>query len=273
MRFVLTILLWLVTTIALAVTVPVVWAQRSIIDVDGYAALAQSAARDGELQDAVASELTTQVVTNSRASESAVRRVATVYTASPSFPGQFAQANRIAHRWLFTNSVGQTPNGWVIDLAPMLSDTSFAQMLNTLNVEVPSEVTVPVTATGNLAPGQLRALATWGPWVSIGCAVLTAILALLTLASARRRGKAVAALGVCALIVGGGGWAALEVARGRLNDALNHTTGDVRRIAEVMVAQAENSLHQWLNLTLAAGGALVVFGVIVTIIGGLRQRA
>lgn len=40
-----------------------------------------------------------------------------------------------------------------------------------------------------------------------------------------------------------------------------------------MVAQAENSLHQWLNLTLAAGGALVVFGVIVTIIGGLRQRA
>ena len=27
------------------------------------------------------------------------------YTASPVFPGQFAQANRIAHRWMFTDSV------------------------------------------------------------------------------------------------------------------------------------------------------------------------
>ena len=30
-----------------------------------------------------------------------------------------------------------------------------------------------------------------------------------------------------------------------------------------MVNQAEVSLHQWLNLTLAAGGVLVVFGVVV----------
>jgi hypothetical protein len=39
-----------------------------------------------------------------------------------------------------------------------------------------------------------------------------------------------------------------------------------------MVAHAEGSLHQWLNLTLAAGGALVVFGVIVTMLGGMRRR-
>jgi hypothetical protein len=277
-RFVLTVLLWLVTTIALAVTVPAAWAQHNVVDVDGYAALARSAARDPQLQDAMASELTTQVLAIARnhgydVSEGVVHGIAAAYTAGPSFPGQFAQASRIAHQWLFTNSARQSGNGWVIDLAPMLSDTSFQQTLNNFNIQLPTEVTVPVTATGDLRPGELRPVATWAPWVSVGAAVLTAILALLTLACARRRGKALAALGVSALLVGGGGWAALEAARGRINDALDHTTGDVRRIAEVMVAYAENNSHQWLNLTLAAGGVLVVFGIFVTMIGGLRRTA
>ena len=38
-----------------------------------------------------------------------------------------------------------------------------------------------------------------------------------------------------------------------------------------MVDQAEASLHQWLNLTLAAGGVLVVFGIVVSMLGGLRR--
>ena len=38
-----------------------------------------------------------------------------------------------------------------------------------------------------------------------------------------------------------------------------------------MVNQAEVSLQQWLNLTLAAGGVLVVFGIIVSMLGGLRR--
>jgi hypothetical protein len=277
-RFVLTGLLWLVSTIALAVAVPAAWAQRNIVDIDGYAALAQSAAHDPQLQDAMASELTTQVVGIARnrgygVDESLVRGVAGAYTAGAPFPGQFAQANRVAHQWMFTNSARRDATGWVVDLSPMLSDTDLQQTLNTLNIQIPSAVTVPVTVSGNLRHGELRPLGTWGPWVSIGAAVVTGILALLTLASARRRGKALAALGVSALLVGGGGWAAMAAASGRIEDALNHTTGDVRRIADVMVAQAESSLHQWLNLTLAAGGVLVVFGVIVTMIGGLRRSA
>ena len=70
------------------------------------------------------------------------------------------------------------------------------------------------------------------------------------------------------LLVGGGGWAALEVCRRYIGNALNQTTGNVRTIADVMVANAEAGLHHWLNLTLAAGGAVVVFGVIVTALGG-----
>ncbi|HZA11597.1 hypothetical protein [Mycobacterium sp.] len=280
MRFVATMLLWLVTTVALAVAVPAGWAQKTLVDVDGYAALAQKAAKDPRLQDAMASELTTQVVAlaNQRGisvNQSLVRGVATAYSASPDFPRQFANANRVAHAWMFTDSSNQSRDSqgrWRVDLAPMLSDTAFQQMLSGWNIDVPATVEVPVAVTpADVHPGQLHRVATWGPWVSIGAAVLTGIFALLTLAAARRRGKAIAALGVSALLVGAGGWAAMEVGRRYIDDALNHTTGDVRKVADVMVGYAEGSLHQWLNLTLAAGGALVVFGIITTMLGSLRK--
>lgn len=280
MRFVTTLVLWLVTTLALAVAVPAAWAQRNVIDENGYSAFAASAAKDPELQQAVAAELTTQVSSllsqhGYDANTDLIRGVASAYTASPSFPGQFALANQFAHRWMFADAVQDSGGGWVIDLAPMLADTSFQQTLAVFNVAVPQTLTVPVTVTEatGLHPGQLRPAARWGPWVSVGAIVLTGVLALLTLAAARKRGKALAALGVSALLVGAAGWAAPEVARSYLNDALNHTTGGMRQIADAMLGHAIGSLHQWLNLTLVAGVVLVVFGVFVSMLAGLRRKS
>ena len=84
--------------------------------------------------------------------------------------------------------------------------------------------------------------------------------------------RALAGLGISALLVGAAGWVGIEVARRRINDTLTDTTGDIRRIADVMVGQARGSLHHWLDLTLAAGGALVVLGVLVALLGSLRKR-
>jgi hypothetical protein len=148
----------------------------------------------------------------------------------------------------------------------------FDRLLIGRHVQVPSTVAVPLTVTTPkiLQPGKLRLVATWGQWVSIVAAVLTGICALLTLAVARSRGRALAGLGISALLVGAAGWAAIEIARRRINDALNHTTGDIRRIADIMVREAESSLHQWLDVTLAAGGVLVVLGVLAAVLGSLR---
>ena len=53
---------------------------------------------------------------------------------------------------------------WVVDLAGMLKDTAFEQLLTSYNVQVPATVRVPVTVSTPkvLQPGQLRPLATWG---------------------------------------------------------------------------------------------------------------
>lgn len=280
MRFLTTLFLWVLTTALLAVAVPSMWAQRNIVDQSGYSAFAAAAAKDPQLQQAVAGELTTQVTTlaaqrGAEVNIAMVRGVANAYTAGEAFPGQFARANEIAHTWMFTDRVSRDADGgWVIDLAPMLSDTSFQQTLSEFNVAVPQTLTVPITASppAGLEPGKLRLAAVWGPWVSVAAAVLAGVFALLTLAAARSRGKTLAALGVSALLVGAAGWAGLEVARRYINDALNHTSGDIRQLADSMVGHAIGSLHQWLNLTLAAGGGLVVFGVIVAMLGGLRRR-
>ncbi|BBX47868.1 hypothetical protein GCM10009641_10870 [Mycobacterium cookii] len=279
MRFALTILLWLFTTVALAVAVPTAWTQTHVVDVNGYAALARQAAGNPELQTAVASELATRATLlinqrGYRVDSGRVHNVAVGYTAGPDFPSQFADANRLAHDWMFTGAHAQSEGDqWVVDLAGMLKDSAFASLLAAYRVQVPDTVRVPVTVSTPkaLQPGELRLLAKWGPWATIGVTALAGIGALLTLASARSRGRALAGLGISALLVGAAGWVGIEVARHAINDTLNDTAGDIRRIADVMVGQARASLHHWLDLSLAAGAALVVLGVSAALLGGLRK--
>ena len=279
MRFALTALLWLFTTATLAVAVPMTWAQLHVVDVNGYTAMARRAACDPELQTAVASELATRATVlidrrGYRVDSARVHGVAVGYTAGPDFPSQFADANRLAHDWMFTGAHTQSEGDqWVVDLAGMLKDSAFESLLTAYHVQVPDTVRVPVTVSTPkaLRPGELQPAARWGLWVSIGVTVLAGIGALLTLAAARSRGRALAGLGISALLVGAAGWVGIEVARRRIDDTLNDTTGDIRRIADVMIGEARGSLHHWLDLTLAAGAGLVVLGVLAALLGSLRK--
>lgn len=280
MRFMASALFWLLATVALAVAVPATWTQHNVVDRAGYSALATSAAKDPALQQAMASALTSQLMSLAGNSgydvnETLLNGAARAYTRGSAFPGQFALANQVAHRWLFTDTVGQSDASgrWQIDLSPMLADSSFQQTLSDFGIKAPKTLEIPLTenVSQSLRPGQLRDVAKWGPWVSVGAAVLAGVFALLTLAVAKQRGKALAALGVSGLIVGAAGWAGIEVGRRHVNDALNATTGDVRNVAAAMVDHAIGNMHLWLNLTLAAGLGLVVLGVLASMLGGLRR--
>lgn len=277
MRSAATVLMWLITTVLLAVALPAAWAQLHLIDRGGYAALARQAAADPQLQSAMATELTAQVGRLGAAADSTVvAPIARLYTASSSFPVQFGQANAFAHRWLFTGGVGSgvdEQGRWVIDFAPMLSDAAFAQTLRDYGISVPASVPIPLTDNVSPAvrPGALREVGMWWPWATIGVGVLAAGAALLMLFAAPNRGRALAALGVTALLVGGIGWAAIEFSQRYVDHALNGTSGAIRTVAGTMVATARDSMHQWLNVTLIAGGGLVVVGVIVALLTGLTR--
>jgi hypothetical protein len=282
-RLTLTLVLWLTTTAALVVLIPASWLQRNIVDVDGYGRLARKAAGDAALQSAMAAELTTRAMRliadhGGTADTTQVHDVIAKFTAGPAFPPLFAEANKAAHSWLFSKpQSGQDPE-WVVDLAPMLNETSVQQMLTSHQVTVPTKLTVPVTVsvpstTQSLRQGQLSWLATWGPWASMGAAAMSALFGFLLLVAARRRGRALAGIGVAVLLVGAAGWAGIELADRRIITELNRTTGDFRTVGDVMVRYAKSSLHEWLNLTLLAGATLVVLGVIVAAVFSLRRKS
>ena len=283
MRLLAAFLLWVLATVALAVAVPATWAQHNLVDRDGYSALATSAAKDPVVQQAMATALTSQLMTLSAnagyssadVNETLLNGAARAYTSGDAFPGQFALANQVAHRWLFTDSVGvsDASGRWEIDLSPMLADSSFQQTLADYGIKAPETLQIPLTEniSQSLRPGKFREVAKWGPWVSVGTAVLAGVFALLTLAVAKRRGKALGALGVSGLVVGAAGWAGIEVGRRYVDEGLAATSADVRNVAGAMVDHAIGSLHLWLNLTIAAGAALVLFGVLVSMVGGLRR--
>ena len=282
MRFAVTVVLWLATTVALAAAVPAAWTQLHVVDADGYAALAQRAAADPALQSAMASELATRAIALVAARAGGrfpvdgaqVHDAAVAFTAGRAFPPLFAHANRAVHGWLFDDP-GRSDGEWAVDLAPMLRDSAIAPLLSRQHVTVPPTLTVPVTASmpHALRRGQLRRLSAWAPWVTLGVAILSGGCAALTLLAARRRGKALSALGVSALLAGAVGWGGIEIGRRYVNDGLNHTTGDIRDIAAALVGRAEAGLHQWLDVTLLAGAALAGLGVVLAIIGGLANKA
>jgi hypothetical protein len=269
------VLLWVITTVAAALALATTWAQLNVVSADGYAALARRAATDATLQSAAASELATQatevITQRGRSVDPAiVGSAAAAYTASPAFPPQFAEVNRMVHRWVLGSDSSGDP--WVVDVAPMLKEPSLQQMLNRFHVRPPATLIVPLTSPATAVPsGRLRLFATCNLWLCLGTTALAGFSAVLLLAAARSRGKALTGLAVSLLVVGAGGWAAVEVARRSVDRALKDTTGDIRSIADVMVADAEGGLHHWLNFTLAAGGLLAALGIVVAVLGGLRE--
>ncbi|WP_046315342.1 hypothetical protein [Mycobacterium sp. UM_Kg1] len=268
-------LFWLLTTATLAVALPTAWAQYNLIDADGYARLAARAAAVPALQDAVAAELSAQTVqliqgSGLRIDPAEAREAAREYTRGPEFAAQFVQVNRDGHAWLL--NVGE-PGPWEIDVMPMLRSDAFAQLLAVYPITLPASLTVPLTSTSTevMRPAGLHRLAVWGPLLTVVLGAMAGLCGFLTVAAARHRGRALASLGVSALLVGAGVWSAVEVARRYLDQVLRQATGDIRRIVGAIADVAETSLHQWLTVSLAAGAVLVLVGVGAAMLGGLRK--
>ncbi|OAT70296.1 hypothetical protein AWB85_02705 [Mycobacteroides immunogenum] len=278
MRFLFAVLLWLLTTAALAVTITAAWTQSRIVDENGYVALTAPAAADPRVQQAIAEELTTQIVSlskkqGSRVNETQVAELTASYTSGPQFQADFASVNRMAHQWLFTNSSSaqrDSQGGWQIDVAPMIKSV----VPQGLSVKAPETLKVSVTEDklAGLTPGRLVPVARFGQlavWIAFG---LTLILAGLTQLAVHSRAKGLAGLGISALLVGAAGWAGLEIGRRYLERPLSRVTGDLREVADGVVTAAVSNAHHWLSLTMAVGGLVIVIGVVSGLVGGLLRR-
>lgn len=277
MRFLFAVLLWLLSTAALAITVTAAWAQVKVVDENGYVALVAPAADDPNVQRAIADELTTQIVSiakqqGRRVTESSVADIVGPYTSGPQFRTDFESVNRTAHQWLFTNSGSaqrDSQGRWQLELAPMIKNI----VPQGISIKAPDSVKVSLSDESfrGLTPGRLTPVSRFGAiavWVAAG---VTFILVGLTQLAVRNRSKGVAALGVSALIVGAAGWAGLEIGRARLDKPLGRLTTNVHQVADGLLNAAVGSAHTWLSLTMVAGGALILVGVAAAALGVLLR--
>jgi hypothetical protein len=179
----------------------------------------------------------------------------------------------MAHQWLFTNSNSaqrDSQGSWQIDVAPMIKSL----VPQGLSIKAPETLKVSVTDDNlaGLTPGRLVPVARFGQlavWISFG---LTLVLAGLTQLAVRSRAKGLVGLGISALLVGTAGWAGLEIGRRYLDRPLNRVNDNLRDVADSLVTQAIGNAHHWLSLTMAAGGLVIVVGVVSGLVGGLLRR-
>ena len=164
MRFVAALLFWLLTTAALAVAVPAMWAQHNVVDEDGYAALARRRPPSDPLQDAMA--VRADQPAGLLARQQRLRRQPR--SGARCGDGLHAQSGlprpvRDRPTGSCTAGCSPTPRGspttsgrWEIDLSPMLADSSFQQTLQDFGISAPSTLEVPLTdnAPDSLRPGS-----------------------------------------------------------------------------------------------------------------------
>ncbi|SKX36896.1 Uncharacterised protein [Mycobacteroides abscessus subsp. massiliense] len=72
--------------------------------------------------------------------------------------------------------------------------------------------------------------------------------------------------------MGTAGWAGLEIGRRYLDRPLSRVNDNLRDVADSLVTQAIGNAHHWLSLTMAAGGLVIVVGVVSGLVGGLLRR-
>ena len=220
MRFLAALLFWLVTTVLLAVAIPAIWAQQNVVERGRVRGPGASRGQGSQLQEAMASELSTQIMSAGRRQRLCpqprlVRGVTSAYTAQFRLSrtvraGQPHRAPVDVHRLRPVTTRPRRP----------LAGRHRTDALRRLAAADARQSQPRCAGDADGADHGARVTRYCGP-VSCGCCrrgargssigvgVLTGVAALLTLAAARSRGKALAALGVSALLVGrlaGLGW-------------------------------------------------------------------
>lgn len=201
MRGLLTFLFTILAGVGMIVAVPTMWATTSVISEKGFAAAAESAARQPEVQRYFATQIAEQAATTTgvQLAANVVAPIATAYTQSPAFVEGFTNIAQQQHRWLFTEPApGTSPHQMDLDITPMVN----AVLARTaVPVTVSQKVTVTLdqssmTAGSLRQPGQVVTLLAW---VSMIGAAVSALFAILL---GRNRLSVIAWLGLGAVAAG-----------------------------------------------------------------------
>lgn len=263
----------LVALLALLVAVPAQWVATHVSDADGFTELAGPLVTEPEVEDELARVISEQVTARLALSATLGPVVADVLSRAagsvvddPQFRTAWEDTLRRSHEATLGGPDATTPDQGqslrlAVDLGPLaryVVDRASGQ----LPVTVPAPETVVVPITSEQVGEQIDLLRAAPDYARVAWIVLVAAV-VVRLALARRRGAALARLGVGALVAAGVLWLAVRAAGRLLRERGDAAEPLARAVQDALVARATASFDDWLLVVAGAGLAALVVGVVL----------
>ena len=273
MRTVVSAFLALLALVITAAGLASAWLDENLVEESGFVALAAPLSDDADFQAALADSLVKEVAANTGLPEQfdsfvepLIRDAAGTVTGSSGYSAAWAETLRLSHAFTFAQAPDPSepaPAILTLDLAPVVG--LLADSLNgSLGVEVPipADTTIDIGALerGGLLSSVAEVVQSW-PLFLAGAAVL----ALLALVIARRRGTTLALLGLGLVGIGMLGYLAADWV-----PATAARAPGTSAVADVFI----RGLAQRAGVDIAASSAPVIIGgLIAVVIGVVGQLA
>lgn len=263
-----------------AVAVPAIWADRNIVQEDGFVALAAPLGQDAEFQQRLAvatvGTINTAGIPDSLASlvKPVLETAAGKLTSSPGYPAAWEETLRKSHRLSFADpgslpAEADSSSSLTLDVAPLVAlATEELAGATGLPLDPPEQTLINV---GQSDQRQLiervSAYAPLGYPLALGAGIAFA----LALVAARRRWTLLVSVGFGALLLAGLWTLGANSAR----DAVLATAsgnGIADMFKDAFVAAASASFGSWVTGTLVAGGGLLVAGLVTRVASRGQQH-
>jgi hypothetical protein len=264
----------LVAIVAMVVALPALWTHERIVDRAGFVAFVEPMARDRQIQDLIADELTRQITDQTSAPEFLVAPATRQYTRSDLFPPDFADVLGQQHDFLFTEPTTdeQRSNVLELDLTAMVNRVVQRFGLpSSVRVDGPIRIPLGESQRSGLEAGRYARPGdqiTRTGWLAVAVAVIAGLLALVL---ARRRGVTLAMLGVGAVVSGAVSWGATGLLRDRALDEFSGADSSPRQVARIILDRAADDLQHTALITGGVGIAVVALGILGSVVFERRR--
>ncbi|MFJ6001260.1 hypothetical protein [Arthrobacter sp. NPDC092385] len=273
MRTVVSAFLALLALVVMAAGLASAWLDENLVEKSGFVALAAPLGDDADFQTALADSLAQDFAANTGLPEQfdsfvepLIRDAAGTVTGAPGYLVAWAETLRLSHAVTFAKAPDPSepaPAVLTLDLAPvvgLLADSLDGSL--GLEVPIPEDTTIDIGSLerGGLLSGAAASVQPW-PLFLAGAAVL----ALLALVIARRRGTTLALLGLGVVGIGVLGYLAADWV-----PAMAARAPGTSAVADVFI----RGLAQRAGADIAASSAPVIIGgLIAVVIGVVGQLA
>ncbi len=263
-----------------AVAGPAIWADRNIVQEEGFVALAAPLGQDADFQQRLAAAAVGTIDTGAipEALAGLVRPVleaaAGSLTGLPGYPAAWEETLRKSHRLSFADPASLPPevdssSSLTLDVAPLVAlATDELSRTTGLPLDAPEQTLINVGQ-----PDQRQLIARVTAYAPLGypLAIGAGIAFVLALVAARRKWSVLFGLGFGALVLAGVWALGSNLARDAvLGTASGNEIADMFK--NEFVAGASTSFGSWVTGALVAGGVLLVAGLVTRIASPGRQR-